>query len=57
MCKIICPHCSREVELVKYGDGWVGSCCDRLVYNASHPPPSGTKTECHYPPLDSCFKA
>lgn len=32
-----CPHCGRPVKILKYGHGWVGMCCDRIVYNAPKP--------------------
>lgn len=35
---ITCPHCSKEVGLVFFGNGWVGVCCDRIVYNKSELP-------------------
>lgn len=30
-----CPFCNKVVDLKKYGHGWVGFCCDRIVYNDS----------------------
>ncbi|MCX5810214.1 MAG: hypothetical protein NTX36_12735 [Proteobacteria bacterium] len=36
---ITCPHCSKSVKLVRYGNGWVGTCCDRVVYNSQTLPP------------------
>ncbi|MCX5812837.1 MAG: hypothetical protein NT178_09885 [Proteobacteria bacterium] len=36
---ITCPYCSRNVTLVSYGDGWVGTCCDRVVFNNNQLPP------------------
>ncbi|MDI9570114.1 MAG: hypothetical protein QM278_05180 [Pseudomonadota bacterium] len=32
-----CPHCGHPVKILKYGYGWVGLCCDRIVYNSSKP--------------------
>lgn len=30
---IACPHCHDNVKLLPFGGGWVGVCCNRLVYN------------------------
>lgn len=35
---IKCPHCGKEIELIEYGNGWLGVCCDRVVYNSQLPP-------------------
>jgi len=38
---IKCPFCGGEVKLVSYGDGWIGLCCDKIVYNSSRLPQEG----------------
>jgi hypothetical protein len=35
---IVCPYCNKEVKLINYGRGWVGSCCNRIVYNSQKLP-------------------
>jgi len=45
MYKIICPRCSREVEVINYGNGWVGGCCNEIVYNSPEPPAPVTTTK------------
>lgn len=30
---VICPHCGKEVAVIRYGNAWVAACCDRIVYN------------------------
>lgn len=30
---ILCPYCGNSVTLVPFGNGWVGTCCGRVVYN------------------------
>jgi hypothetical protein len=30
---IICVFCGKEVKLIRFGDGWVGQCCDKIIYN------------------------
>ncbi len=30
---VICPHCGKEVTVIRYGNAWVAACCDRIVYN------------------------
>ncbi len=31
---IKCPFCNKTVALVFFGNGWVGTCCDRVLYNS-----------------------
>ena len=31
-----CPYCKKEVELQLFGDGWIGICCNKVVYNESN---------------------
>jgi len=28
-----CPFCGKAVQLLQYGYGLIGLCCNRLVYN------------------------
>ena len=35
---IICYICKKEVELVIFGNGLVGTCCNRVVYNSEDKP-------------------
>jgi hypothetical protein len=37
--KVVCPFCSKSVDIYKFGDGWVGTCCNGICYN-SHLLPS-----------------
>jgi hypothetical protein len=30
---IICPTCKREVKLISFGNGLIGLCCDKILYN------------------------
>jgi|GEM_PF-4694016 len=32
---IKCPYCQKTVALVFFGNGWVGTCCDRILYNSN----------------------
>jgi len=31
---IVCPYCGKTVNLIPFGMGWVGVCCDKIVYNS-----------------------
>jgi hypothetical protein len=31
----LCPYCGRKVKIIKFGSGWIGICCSRIVYNES----------------------
>ncbi len=31
---IVCDICKKEVELIRFGDGVVGVCCDKVLYNS-----------------------
>jgi len=35
---IKCPHCHNRAELISFGEGWVGVCCNQLVYNQKNLP-------------------
>ena len=41
MPRMTCPICKKDVELILYGNGWIGVCCEKLIYNAVHPPQAG----------------
>jgi hypothetical protein len=30
---LACPKCNKEVKIISFGDGLIGICCDRLLYN------------------------
>ena len=36
--KVICPFCSRPVDIKKFGYGWVGTCCHKIIYNSDRSP-------------------
>jgi hypothetical protein len=38
MNKIICPSCDREIKVIPYGDGWLGMCCGKIIFNSKWPP-------------------
>ena len=33
-----CPKCKKEVQIVRYGFGYVGHCCGEILYNAKEKP-------------------
>ena len=33
-----CPYCGREVEPIRFGEGWVGICCGLILYNERQAP-------------------
>jgi hypothetical protein len=35
---IKCPNCHNKVKLLTFGEGWVGVCCNQLVYNQRNLP-------------------
>jgi len=35
---IVCTICKKEVHLVSFGGGFVGTCCNRVLYNAAIKP-------------------
>ena len=37
---IFCYICKKEVELVTFGNGLVGTCCNRVLYNSEDMPRS-----------------
>jgi hypothetical protein len=42
---IPCPRCGKEVVLSHYGTGWVGLCCDNIIYNSSKSPKGRARLE------------
>ena len=36
-----CPYCGGDVEPVRFGEGWVGICCGRILYNSRRAPEEG----------------
>ncbi len=35
---IICDICAREVEIISFGTGYVGVCCNKVFYNDEYRP-------------------
>jgi len=35
---IVCYICKKEVHLVSFGSGYVGTCCNRVLFNAAIKP-------------------
>jgi len=33
--QIICPHCSKEIKPIEYGNGLLWVCCGKVVHNSS----------------------
>lgn len=38
MKEVICLSCGAYVELVRFGDGWIGACCGQIQYNSRREP-------------------
>jgi len=36
---ITCTKCKKEIKLISFGNGMVGSCCDRIQFNKSENSP------------------
>ncbi|HVO65078.1 MAG TPA: hypothetical protein VMT12_01235 [Syntrophales bacterium] len=32
---IVCHICKKEVEIMSFGTGFVGICCDKVMYNST----------------------
>jgi hypothetical protein len=30
---LVCPKCNKEVKIISFGDGLIGICCDRILYD------------------------
>ena len=30
---IICSYCGKEVRIINYGAGYLGDCCNMVIYN------------------------
>jgi len=43
MIVVECPDCGKETKLIKYGKGWVGVCCNRVVFSSRQLPPDCQK--------------
>ncbi|HUH67299.1 MAG TPA: hypothetical protein VLZ07_12785 [Syntrophales bacterium] len=43
MAAIFCHICKKEVELVIFGNGLVGTCCNRVMYNSEDKPRFATE--------------
>gem|GEM_PF-1375920 len=35
---VTCPKCGKTVKLISFGYGWVGICCNSVVYNSDKLP-------------------
>jgi hypothetical protein len=35
---VICPFCSCPVDIKRFGEGWLGICCNKVCYNSDRPP-------------------
>ena len=33
-----CPYCGRDVDPIRFGEGWVGICCGSVLYNSRQRP-------------------
>jgi hypothetical protein len=42
---IVCSICKKEVHLVYFGGGFVGTCCDSVLYNSTVKPQFDMKKE------------
>lgn len=41
---IRCPHCGKEVRLIRFGNGYTAICCEKIIYN-SYKLPGNEKKE------------
>ncbi|MGO9137731.1 MAG: hypothetical protein ACLP9S_05285 [Syntrophales bacterium] len=32
---VVCYICKEEVKLIRFGNGFVGVCCERVLYNSA----------------------
>jgi len=47
---IICPFCSCPVNIIPFGFGWIGICCNEIAYSSKRPPTNinvGVKPSIH----------
>jgi len=35
---VVCYICKEEVKLIRFGNGFVGVCCDEVLYNSPDKP-------------------
>ena len=42
---VICYICKEDVKLIRFGSGYVGVCCDRVLYNAADKSQFDTKPD------------
>ncbi|HVO65534.1 MAG TPA: hypothetical protein VMT12_03535 [Syntrophales bacterium] len=40
---IVCNICKEEVKLISFGGGFVGVCCNKILYNSADKPQSDMK--------------
>jgi len=53
---IVCYLCKKEVDIISFGTGFVGVCCNRVLYNYAAKPQFDVKQEKKKDiPLDSFY--
>lgn len=55
---LCCDICGQEVEIVRFGGGFVGICCKKIFYNDRYEPQfyiEGKDTDVHLFPQKACF--
>ncbi len=55
MPKMLCPFCKKEIGLLRYGQGWISLCCNRIIFNSSHLPGSEADNKNHRYALGSAL--
>jgi len=33
-----CPQCGKMVQIIPYSDGYIATCCGKIIYNAKTMP-------------------
>jgi len=42
---IVCYLCKREVEIMSFGNGFLGICCNKVMYNSTDKSPFDMKPD------------